>query len=363
MKESLLKYLVCPGSHEPLEVTTFEFDEARKEIRAGKLSARTSGKEFPIINYVPVFVPNAFDLYPEFREKYGARFKGVAAVDSQPQSIAEGKLRVQAGFGYEWTKYKKFTEGYDYEHVMTEVPEDFYEGKLILDAGCGFGRHMNIIRKFKGTEVIGVDFSIAVTSAMELIGFSPNVHIVQADLFNLPFRQNTFDLIYSWGVLHHTPNTKDAFFKLVPHVKDGGRFSLRVYRNIFAPAHAAQKGIRYFTSRMPLPMLRAICSLAWPVHFLSYKCGFQYVPIWSHICRFFFKFSEDWETSLNDTFDWWHPRYNHYHKKSEVRAWFEEIGFKDIYVARNCNVVYGIKGHSTPKGVLVHEGRHSPLPS
>ena len=344
MKESLLKWLVCPLTQEDLQLTVFEYDQNKYEIKEGRLKSVVSSNEYPIINYIPVFVPNSGNIYPEFFNKYQKQFF-VNPFSKYGKKLSHNEGLVQKGFGYEWRKYKTVSEKIDYDFVMAgNLTEQFYADKLILDAGCGFGRHLNIIRRFSGTEVVGVDFSIAVLSAMEIVGFFPNVHIVQADLFRLPFRLQTFDLIYSWGVLHHTPDTKTAFFRLTPYVKPGGIFSLKVYRNIFPPAHQVQKFIRFFTSRLPLGLLRFLCFFAYPFHFLNYRLGFRHIPIWSHLCRFFFKFSEDWPVSLNDTFDWWHPRYNHYHKTAEVKQWFEAMAFNDITVAPDLEVAWGVKG-------------------
>ena len=61
---------------------------------------------------------------------------------------------------------------------------------------------------------------------------SPTAHdvdVVQADLFKLPFRPETFDLVYSVGVLHHTPDAKGAFKAIQPLVKPGGIFSIFVH--------------------------------------------------------------------------------------------------------------------------------------
>jgi SAM-dependent methyltransferase len=59
----------------------------------------------------------------------------------------------------------------------------------------------------------------------------PNVHIVQADIYNLPIRKTNsqFDFVFSIGVLHHLPNPKQGFCSLVRHVKPGGTMAAWVY--------------------------------------------------------------------------------------------------------------------------------------
>ena len=74
MKASLLKRLVCPFTQEDLQLTVFEFDQSKKEIKEGKLRSGVSNNEYPIINYIPVFVPNAASIYPVFFSKYQKQF-------------------------------------------------------------------------------------------------------------------------------------------------------------------------------------------------------------------------------------------------------------------------------------------------
>ena len=91
-------------------------------------------------------------------------------------------------------------------------PADF-EGRVVLDAGCGKGRHIFLAAKFKARTVVGVDLSNAVEAAYRNTRELPNVHVIQADIYHLPFAQ-PFDLAYSIGVLHHLPDPKAGFLAL-----------------------------------------------------------------------------------------------------------------------------------------------------
>ena len=50
-----------------------------------------------------------------------------------------------------------------------------------------------------------------------------------ADSENLPFDDNTFDLVYSWGVIHHTPDTPKAMDEIVRVLKPGGTAKVMIY--------------------------------------------------------------------------------------------------------------------------------------
>jgi len=107
-------------------------------------------------------------------------------------------------------------------------PTDFL-GKLVLDAGCGYGRHAFFAGRY-GAEVVAVDSSRdALLAASQNTDGQGRVHLVQADVYDLPFREHAFDLVYSFGVLHHLDHPSKALASLHEAVKAGGRLSLWVY--------------------------------------------------------------------------------------------------------------------------------------
>ena len=100
----------------------------------------------------------------------------------------------------------------------------------ILDAGTGLGRVvMDFCEVCKSGEVFGVDLSDAVEGAYQNTKKYPNAHILQADLMNLPFKRESFDFIFSEGVLHHTPNTQKAFEVLVNYLAPKGEIAIYIY--------------------------------------------------------------------------------------------------------------------------------------
>ena len=53
--------------------------------------------------------------------------------------------------------------------------------------------------------------------------------IRECDAEHLPFQENEFDYVYSWGVLHHTPGTKKAISEILRVLKPGGRVGVMLY--------------------------------------------------------------------------------------------------------------------------------------
>ena len=66
----------------------------------------------------------------------------------------------------------------------------------MLDVGCGMGRFSEVAASYDA-RVVGVDLSVAVEAAQRNLGERPNTAFMQADVFNLPLRPESFDFIYS----------------------------------------------------------------------------------------------------------------------------------------------------------------------
>ena len=195
MKCSLLPVLACPTCRDVLDIHPETLDGA--EVITGNLVCQDCASTFPIVRGVPRFLSGS--------------------LDAELQATA-------AAFGYEWIHYSKLTEADKKEFlswIAPLTPPDFND-RVVLDAGCGKGRHIYLAAQFGARTVIGVDLSDAVDAAFRNTRNLENVHVVQADISNLPFKA-VFDLAYSIGVVHHLPVPKSGFRALASYVKPGGR--------------------------------------------------------------------------------------------------------------------------------------------
>lgn len=138
-------------------------------------------------------------------------------------------------FGEEWQAFHGFEEseieklGDEYFDIIT--PEMLNKQSLVLEVGCGSGRFIKYLSDKAGF-IVGVDPSHAVFAADELIGKKENVMLVKAAANDLPFADNTFDFVYSIGVLHHIPDTQKAMQACVQKVKKGGYFFTYLYYDL-----------------------------------------------------------------------------------------------------------------------------------
>ena len=109
-------------------------------------------------------------------------------------------------------------------------------GKKLLDIGCGNG-YVTCLYAGAGAGVSAIDLTekaVELTkSRLNIQGLSAEVQ--KADAENLPFDDQSFDVVVSFGVLHHTPDTEKALAEIFRVLKPGGRILLMLYhRNSFA---------------------------------------------------------------------------------------------------------------------------------
>jgi SAM-dependent methyltransferase len=109
---------------------------------------------------------------------------------------------------------------------------DFHgcRGKRVLEVGVGAGTdHLHFARA--GAVLSGVDLTDAATDItarrLEAEGFQSDLRTGDAEA--LPFPDDQFDVVYSWGVIHHTPGTKQAAREILRVLRPGGRFCVMVY--------------------------------------------------------------------------------------------------------------------------------------
>jgi SAM-dependent methyltransferase len=296
MNRALLKWLRCPVCQ-----TCLDLDARGDEIDRGALTC-AQGHTFAVLRGVPRFVQQ--DAYTSSFSYEWQRFRDTQ-LDSHT-GRTDTRERLQASLNF---------------------PLDQLRGKLVLDAGCGMGRFAEIVHQFGG-EYVGLDYSFAVDAAHQNVGRLPGVHLVQANIFELPFADNAFDLVMSLGVLHHTPDPRRAFASLPRVLKPGGSLTITVYDAGNKVYVTNSRFWRRYSTRLPKRLLHALSYAAAPLYYL------WTLPILGWLLRSiaFISLERDWRWRVLDTFDWYSPRYQSWHTHHEVFGWFKENGLEKIEV-------------------------------
>lgn len=281
---------VAPMLHDP---------RSGEELKLSDGAFVSSAARYPVVREVPRFV-SSDNYVKSFSFEWNTHFN--TQLDSARGDVSSEQQFVQkTGF----------------------TPEEL-RGKLVLDAGVGAGRYTDVVSRW-GADVVGVDLSYAVEAAQNNFAGCPNVFIAQADIGALPFRPGSFDAIFSIGVLHHTPDTRRYFLKLVPLLKPGGAIAIWVYPRE-GDYIVREKWIK-FVNKIPPRMFYAWCRafVPWAQRHLANP--------WVGLIRRVFPFSTQGlglENDILDTFDGYSPRYHGIHTPEEVESWFREAGLVDI---------------------------------
>jgi len=298
MKRSALRFLVCPTCKDALSLQADREDGP--EVIEGRLLSPGCGRAYAVVRGVPRFVDSG-----SYASSFGfqwTRFRHVQLDSANGRHESEGELQASTG----WTQAD-------------------YEGRLVLDAGVGAGRYAEVVAD-KGGEVVGIDLTTAVDAAFTNIGRREKVHLLQADIFAMPFREATFDLAFSIGVLHHTPDVRAAFERVAVVVKPGGGLAVYLYAR-YGPQHFPN-AIRKVTTRLPTGVMLALSAAAVPLYY-PYR-----LPVLGRLLHFVCPISlhPDWRWRWLDTFDWYTPHYQWKLLYPEVFQWFRDNGFGDIQI-------------------------------
>ncbi len=313
MRAHFVKYLACPACRGDLEISSIEVQQS-SAIESGTLRCRDCGKTYPVVRFIPRFVPD--DDYAK-------------------------------GFGFQWLKYRTTQldshTGLDISRqrffAQTRWPQDL-SGELVLEAGCGAGRFTEHAAA-TGATVISLDLSLAVEANYTNNGRRDNVLIVQGSIFDMPFKKKFFDKVFCFGVLQHTPDPFKAFVSLVSFVKDGGKIAIDVYRNYWKAWLISKYYLRPLTRHMaPERLFRLVTNYVdfmWPVCSAIRKIphvGPQLnlvlgVPDHSGLGV---KGEMLKQCAYLDCFAMFGARYDYPQTLGTVKRWFESLNFNDFDV-------------------------------
>jgi 2-polyprenyl-3-methyl-5-hydroxy-6-metoxy-1,4-benzoquinol methylase/uncharacterized protein YbaR (Trm112 family) len=321
VKAALLDLLRCPASGQPLHLAAAEGTDT--EISAGWLVSQDGRYHYPIRTSVPRFVPES-----SYADSFGLQWN----------RFSKTQLDSYSGHPISASRFWNAT-GWNTADLA---------GKWVLDAGCGAGRFAEVVLQ-AGAKVVALDYSSAVDACHASLGHHPNLQVVQADIYSLPFAPASFAFVYSLGVLQHTPDVGRAFAALPAMVQPGGRLCVDFYEKSWKSRLLPKYWLRPLTTRVPraslfagvqhlvpalLPLSRALARVP--------RIGRQLkriVPVANYFGELPLNERQQMEWSTLDTFDWLSPEFDQPQTPTTVRGWFESAGMSDIEVLKAGHLV------------------------
>jgi len=126
---------------------------------------------------------------------------------------------------------RQMEQRYELEpYIIDFASFNAWKGKKVLEIGVGLGAdHQRFAEA--GAILYGIDLTERAVNftkkRLGLFGLHSNIEVGDAEA--LRFADSTFDLVYSWGVIHHSPNTKQAASEILRVLRPGGQFKVMIY--------------------------------------------------------------------------------------------------------------------------------------
>lgn len=321
MRVEHLKYLRCPKSGAELRLEQTELENGR--VKSGALIS-TAGDGYPIIDFIPRFV--GADNYAE-------------------------------NFGFEWQLHARTQYDADAGHSMSEDRifsvskwDRDLSGDVLLEAGSGSGRFTEHLLA-TGAMVVSFDFSQAVGPNYASNGGHENLLLVQANIYEMPFAKASFDKVFCFGVLQHTPDPLASFNALVTMMKPGAKLATDIYlKTVMRYYLNTRYWVRPLTRNMDSQKLYNLCkgwvNLMWPLARI-----FRHIPKVGDAINWRLLIADTYpemphaddatlkQWAYLDTFDMLSPTYDIPASPKTFRRWHENAGLVDIDVRLGPNGV------------------------
>lgn len=213
-----VKYLCCPLTRESLEISRISLKDRDGEILEGELASKISGNKYRISNGIPRFLEDS-----QYNETW----------DYKWTAIDQGQ-----GLNYRITD--KNDPAYEIHDIFDRNNHggqayQYATGRLVLDLGCGIGQYTwRLLQEFAPAKVISMDLTRGVDIFRQIMlerfpELKTKILMVQGNVFAMPFKDETFDYVFSLGVLMHTGNTREAIRQAARVLKYHGQLNIWIY--------------------------------------------------------------------------------------------------------------------------------------
>ncbi len=273
----------------------------------------------------------------------------------------------QKSFDFQWTQFPDMVPANEdhFLNYISPLRPDFFRGKLVLDAACGFGRHVYYASTYQARRIVGMDFSNAIFSAREVNEGRPNVSLVKGDIYKLPFQKNSFDCIYSLGALHHLPDPEGGFHALMQYVKPSGAVAIWVYSKKRRWLNYVLESVRFVTRNIPFATLKKISFFCACVDYFCFIFPYKLlrrIPLIENRMlprvKLYAKFP--FWVNYADWFDRFSAPVRYYFNSEDMKDWGRRAGLINVIVSATGQYGWRLYGERPPADI---EQPVKPVPS
>ena len=244
---------------------------------------------------------------------------------------------------YQWERFKDSEAFLFLDWISPRTLEDF-RGKRVLDAGCGPGHHIRMIADV-AEHVVGLDLNTA-DLAKQLLADVPNTSFVEDDLalHNAP---DSYDVVYSLGVIDHTDSPDASFENLKCMTAPGGLTIVWVWSaegnalmmNIIEPLRAA---LLCDQSRETVDQIaHFLTAVLYQIVHTVYRLPLTFLPYYGYF-RNFRKLS--FHRNALNVFDKLNAPYTEFITRERIERWFNPRDYEDVSITFYKGVSWAASG-------------------
>lgn len=345
MDASFLSMLRCTTCKSRLDLKENKRDG--DDILEGTLCCMSCGESYAVTNGIPRFISDK-----SYNKSWDFKW-----------------VEIDKGRGLAYLSIDKNDPAYDIHGIFDKnsyngEPYRSWKGKLVLDAGCGIGQNSYELLRL-GATVVAVDLTRGVDIFRKVMmerfpEYKNQILMVQANIFSLPFADESFDGVMSLGVLQHTGDTHRALVSLSAKLKPSGDINIWIYGSEYMDEakfewkdkSVNRRLINYFKKNKVLYIYRGIVFYEFLRFFIKrlpdrVKYYMLFLPasdLWYRFCQVpyvgvlgtaIFQTTPHpnfWYRLIN-LFDAFSPSYTTHHTEKEARKWFEDLGLEVLGVA------------------------------
>jgi SAM-dependent methyltransferase/uncharacterized protein YbaR (Trm112 family) len=317
--------------------------ETRPVVKEGVFLCDACRTWYPIAAYVPVMLPFASAMTESFAKARANDMSAIAGYHPPTGKPRPGELFVQETFSDQWDLVQDDDLTFYYtsddlvalhrESWLNWLPKQNAKVRTVFNVGIGLGAETQAVQEALGgdVEMFGIDLNFAVLQSGAKLKARPGMHIFVASLFSPPFAEESFDLVYTQGVIHHTYSTRAAFDSIARFVRPDGLMFVWVYG---LDDHLVPKGILGLLARIrvALEIFRPVVAVM--PKFLRNAFFFVLTLILHPAIKSRGLEGREWTRTNTDHAlrDWISPRYAYRHSFNELLEWYEELGFDVVGV-------------------------------
>lgn len=275
--------------------------------------------------------------------------------------LSNTQKQTDEAFGFKWSKRDTYESdaskanmrNWLFERYCANDPSRLSallsgDRKIILDAGCGAGFSGLLFfgDALREHDYLGVDISSAATVAKERFheaGIPGD--FVRADISSLDLPDESLDIVFSEGVMHHTDSTEKTLKHLAKKLRPGGHFMFYVYRKKALIREFTDDAVRAYLQPLSdeeawealkpltrlgiaLGQMNASIEIEEAIPMLEIEPGafdIQRFFYWN-VCKAYYRPELSFDEMHHINFDWFRPLNCHRHTPEEIRTWCEESG-------------------------------------